>query len=360
MADPSKDGAVEGAPQKAKAMTFGRKRQHRQWLLDGFIARDTVTLVTGDKASGKSTLMTAVAASVLGGPCLPGVHRRTGKGAVCWLTREESYAQDIVPRLLAAGVRSTAKLRVPVSNTDEGSAADWALPRDLGKLRDWLTKNHISLLVLDPLASWCDPPDTVYQPTLCRPMMESLLRLAAECKCTICPIVHLNKDESRSVLNRTLGAGELSNVCRSVVRVFADATDPNTRYLASVATNLGAAPQPIKFSIVSTEHSRRVVWKGSVDTTTEKLAERSGDTIDRTLCRECAEWLKATLTDASDPDLRPMFPATAIKKLAEQNGFSVRTLWRAKGLLGVKSKQQYNGQGDHFRVWVGPAEWPAL
>jgi len=360
MSDVTQDGVSSSGPAKPKAMSFGRTRQQRQWLLDGFIARDTVTLITGDKASGKSTLMTAVAASVMGGPCLPGVRRRASKGNVCWLTREESYGADIIPRLQAAGIKGIQNLRVPVSTTDTGSAADWALPRDLAKLRQWIQSQHIALLILDPLASWCDPPDTVYQPTLCRPLMESLIRLAGECRCTICPIVHLNKDESRSVLNRTLGAGELSNVCRSVVRVFPDTTDPSIRYLASVATNLGATPSPLKWQIVSTEYSRRIEWRGKVETTTEKLAERSGDSIDRTLCRECADWLKATLTDAADPAGRLMIAANAIKKLAEQQGFSVRTLWRAKSLLGVKSKQQYNGSGEHFRVWIGPDEWPAL
>jgi AAA domain len=360
MSDSIPDGAGSAVPQKPKAMTFGAARQRRQWLLDGFIARDTVTLVTGDKASGKSTLMTAIAASVMGGPCLPGNHRRASKGNVCWLTREESYGQDIIPRLRAAGIKGISHLRVPVSTTDKGSAADWGLPRDMDRLRQWIQSQHIALLVLDPLASWCDPPDTVYQPTLCRPLMESLIRLAGECKCTICPIVHLNKDESRSVLNRTLGAGELSNVCRSVVRVFPDATDPRVRYLASVATNLGATPKPLKWRIVSTEHSRRIEWLGTVETTTEQLAERSGDTVDRTLVSECVEWLKATLSDAADSAGRPMYPATAVKKLAEQNGFSVRTLWRAKKILGVKSRQQYNGSGEHFRVWVGPTDWPAV
>lgn len=353
-------GGANVAPQKPQAMTFSKKATRREWLLDGFIPTGTVTLITGDKATGKSTLLTAVAASVMGGPSLPGKGKPGKPGNVCWLTREESYGADVVPRLHASGVKQMQRLRVPVSSTATDSAADWAIPRDMGKLREWIDKQKIRLLILDPLATWCDPPDTVYQPTLCRPMMEALVRLASETGCTITPIVHLNKDESRSLLGRTLGAGELNNVCRSVVRIYSDTTDPSKRYLASVACNIAAAPKPLAWRMTTVGESRRVEWLGEVDTTAEKLAERSGDSIEKTLVRECSEWLTATLTDATDAEARPTVPATAIQKMAVQHGFSVRTLWRAKSLTGVLSIQVYDPEGKHHRVWIGPPVWPSV
>ncbi len=359
MSEKTNPSGAGAAPQKPKAMAFGAKSVKREWLLDGFIPANTVTLITGDKATGKSTLMTAVVASVMGGPELPGQAKRAKGANVCWLTREESYGADIVPRIKAAGIKTPTRLRVPVSQTAPDSAADWSLPRDLHLFRSWILTQKVGLLILDPLASWCDPPDTVYQPTLCRPLMEALVRLAEETHCTICPIVHLNKDESRNLLGRTLGAGELNNVCRSVVRVYSDAADAQTRYLASVACNIAAPPLPIKWRMVSAGDSRRVEWLGTVDTTAEQLAERSGDTVDKTLVRECAEWLRACLSDATDLDARPTVPATAVKKMAEQHSFSTRTLWRAKKILGVQSLQVYNSDGKHIRVWVGPPVWPA-
>lgn len=345
-------------PAKAMKLTGG-KAQTYKWLMPGFLPEGTVTLLTGEKATGKSTILSAVAAAIMGGPPVPGGKKVKGKGgAVCWLTREESYTVDLAPRLTACGAKSLTKLSVPVDPADPNSAAPWLFPRDLPALREWVARNKIRLLVMDPLASWCDPPDAMYQPVLCRPLLEGLMLLARSSGCAIVPIVHVNKDESASLVHRTSGAVDLAAVCRCVLRVMPDTVDPAVRYLTVVASNIAAPANPLKLRIVSEKQSRRIEWMGEVQFTTQQLAERTGDTIDKTLVKECAEWLMWTLTDQTSPSQRCNIQATAIKKMAEQQGFSVRTLWRAKALLGVKSKQIYDDKGNHFRVWFGPAAWP--
>ena len=130
------------APQK------GRKTRVK-WLWTNWLEFATVTIFQGEKGSGKSTWMRAVAADITGGPRLPGMPtKRRVAGHVLWFAGEEDVDERVEPCLEAAG----ADLDLCHLWDDKGEESETLrLPGDADRLIQTITDTGAVMVVIDPL-----------------------------------------------------------------------------------------------------------------------------------------------------------------------------------------------------------------
>ena len=74
-----------------------------KWLAKPFLALGKITVVQGDPASGKTSLMLSVAAHVSKGAVLPFSTSEPIMGNVIYQNAEDGTADTLKPRLLAMG-----------------------------------------------------------------------------------------------------------------------------------------------------------------------------------------------------------------------------------------------------------------
>ena len=135
-------GLVSAPPQK------GRKTRVK-WLWTNWLEFATVTIFQGEKGSGKSTWMRAVAADITGGPRLPGMPaKRRVAGHVLWFAGEEDVDERVEPCLEAAG----ADLDLCHLWDDKGEESETLrLPGDADRLIQTITDTGAVMVVIDPL-----------------------------------------------------------------------------------------------------------------------------------------------------------------------------------------------------------------
>ena len=114
------------------------------WLWPGRLARKKLHLIGGDPGVGKSQFCAFLAARVTAGgawPCGEGV--APGGGGVLWFGSEEDPAEEILPRVLAAGAdRRRIRCLRP----------GWRIVGGIAELdREWALVGGAQLLILDPI-----------------------------------------------------------------------------------------------------------------------------------------------------------------------------------------------------------------
>jgi putative DNA primase/helicase len=119
---------------------------HIDWLWPGRIARKKLHLIGGEPGKGKSQFCAFLAARVTaGGPWPCGAGQAPGGGGVLWFGSEEDPAEEIRPRVEAAGadVRRIRVLR-----------PGWRIVGGMDELdREASMLGNVGLLVLDPINS---------------------------------------------------------------------------------------------------------------------------------------------------------------------------------------------------------------
>ena len=212
-------GAVEPAPVR--------------WLWPGYIPLGKLTVLDGDPALGKSTLLLDLAARVSTGAPMPdgspGLH-----ASVCLLSAEDALADTIRPRLAAAGADLA---RVHALTAVHGPAGQGSrppvIPRDLPLLRRTLQETHSRLLLIDPLMAYLGRGVDSSRDQDVRRCLHLLSDVAHEAPCAMLLLRHLSKASIRRALYR--GGGSIG--VRSVRSVRTGFTNGEWHWLLPGAPN---------------------------------------------------------------------------------------------------------------------------
>jgi len=116
-----------------------------EWIIEGFMARGSLTIVGGNSKAGKTVLATNVAMAVATGTPFLGMPTTTN--AVLWLAYEESEAER------------GAVLKMYDSQPDNLYVTHEKLyldsPEAMEKIRYWIRKTGAGLVIIDPLYGAC-------------------------------------------------------------------------------------------------------------------------------------------------------------------------------------------------------------
>ena len=235
------DGVVSGATMKVERIA---------WLWPGMIVKGALNLIDGQKGTGKSSILAAMAATVCGGKCLPESKLKLKKSSCLWFGSEESFTAAVLPRWKANG--GDVKNLYTVMNTPTMGMNPLTLPASEGRLRGIVEEKNVSVIVLDPYSSLSSPMADLRNEQQCRDYLQSLARVCAELGVTALLARHFRKGRSGGFLetrarqhrrNRTYAARWLRVGPRTrITRRCAG----SRRWRATTARRKAASPTPSK------------------------------------------------------------------------------------------------------------------
>jgi len=318
-------------------------------LWAGRVNLGTVTLIEGRKGLGKSTLATAIAASICGGPALPGQTRRI-KGRVCWAGGEEDLARAVRPRLVAAGAKLQS-VWYPQMAGVPGRAMPLDLPGQGPRLQKWCEQYEPRLIVLDPLSSHCQAGWSLNDEQQARTIMESLGATAAACSIAVIAIRHCRKSTIGPVGDQGIGSVAIAAAARSVLRVDPHPDQKGFQVLSQVFSSFGPVSRSLVYQISPHKGGVRIKWQGESDLEADQLAEVAGDQGERD---ERAD-ARAVLISSIGSEWTQ---AATVMAEARAAGIGERRLRSAKAELRIPSRR-ISVAGQSWWEWGPPVEgWP--
>lgn len=301
-----------------------------EFLVNPLIPRGALTMLDGHPGQGKSMITTHLAAAVTTGGRFADRYV-VPKGRVLFMAPEDDADRVLRPRLEAQGA-NLKKIRFMVHphRLDEYG-------RSL--LRKELIDHPPQLVVIDPLPPFMAEDTNTYKATEVRGFMQPLALLAREMDIAILLVRHLRKGGSAFAIEAGQGSMDFIAAVRSGLIVFPHRLDPNTKVLAHPKANWSAPGKSLTFEVQARAGQAvpAIKWLAELDETADQLMQAEEKRKAEDLAAEVIAELLAT---------GPMKAGDAIERL-KRDGFSERTIDRAKVLAGVKADR---GPGAQWRL----------
>jgi AAA domain/Bifunctional DNA primase/polymerase, N-terminal len=333
------------------------------WLWPGYLPSGAVTLLVGDPGKGKTLSALDIAARVsTGKPWPDGVPNTVEPSDVLILSAEDSSAYTIRPRLQAAGADVD---RVYVRSNESGAAlTGLSLTNDLSWLEAALDRTAARLIIVDPLSAYMPGIDT-FRDNDVRSALAPFVALAERRDVVVIAIIHMNKNNERSALQRVLGSTAFSALARAVYVVVpdpdalapgVDPKDQNRRFFLSLKMNVAKQPRGLAFRVAGVETetperlripTARAEWEsGTVDAQADDVLRQLNKPA-KVNAKEIEAELREMLKDG---------PVLA-KDIGEHFGKNERTLRRYRERIGSEYMRDPADVVNGPYYWL-PRDWP--
>jgi putative DNA primase/helicase len=307
-----------------------------RWLWDRRIPLGKLTIFAGDPGKGKSLVTLHIAASLSRGATFPD-GARCGVGDTIFLSAEDDAADTIRPRLDASGadVRRIHRVKAVRVTLGDGSMGEscFSMDRDLERLEDAITKIPTTrLLVIDPVSAYMGKIDT-HRDAETRRVLAPLVEFASRRGVAVIGVMHLKKGETSALL-RVSGSIAFVAAARVVWGFGEDPDTPETRVMVAVKNNLAPLGNGLAYRIEADTETPRIVWQpGNVTLDANAvLSVERGEHYERgARITEAEKWIMEQIERGRET------PVTQLLDAAKKDGFSWRTIERAKKQCGVRS-----------------------
>jgi hypothetical protein len=211
------------------------------WLWPQRIVGNGLTIVTGPVNNTKSLFTIDMAARVSLGAAWPDGTGHAPAGSVILFGAEDDVGSVVRPRLEAAGA-DIARVLVCQGQTagQNEDAAAVVLEHNIDLLRAALeSKPDCRLIVFDPLPDYVAADEN--NSAEVRAALMPLARLAQEKNVTVVAVLHQNKKNDLTAVQRIGGSGAFAQIARTVIAIGDhpedEATDSDRRRVMIVAKN---------------------------------------------------------------------------------------------------------------------------
>lgn len=227
------EAAIEQQQEETRSVVARRASSYTmrrtEWLWTDRIPMGEVTLIAGRGGTGKSTMLSRLAADMTRGT-LPGEYQGIPR-AVLYVVNEDSIEATVNPRMTAAG----ADLDLIYYLAVEGSSL--TLPRDCERIEKRARDVDAACIMLDPLSANLGAKKNDQDQM--RTDMQAIRAMCERAMISCIGLAHTKKAMTNNLMDAILGSTELGNVCRSAMGVMADETQPGTFILSQEKSNLG-------------------------------------------------------------------------------------------------------------------------
>lgn len=301
-----------------------------QFIWKPYILRGDVTIIAAAGGTGKSFAVCGIIAALSNGrfPIEPDCpFDETPPLRTLFITSED-HDFVIKDRLQKAGadldrviiVNPEKSIKLHLANIDrQPDTTDLeTLIQDAG---------NPDLVIFDPLHAFLNGVKMTEQSTV-RPFMQALANVAKKYNCGIIDVAHVSKRTAGMNANDAiLGATDIVNASRSVLRVISDetGTNPNRRVIVHTKSNYAAAGDSIAFEI---DEDGRLTWAGKSSVTKDDLetAARNNKSVSEYLANVTAGRRAAAY-------VADQLETLALKQTQKRQFYSFETL-RTMGIGG--------------------------
>lgn len=316
--------------------------EEASYLIEPYLPRGMLSILGGVSGAGKTSLALDIAAAVSRGARLP-FDEGEGElqpGRVFYLTAENDANKVLRPRL--------ERLGADLDRVFLQKGASFSMREPL--LWDLCRSYRPDLLVFDPIQSFLGPGVQMNRAEQVRPIMDDLISLAKELDMAVLLISHMSKPGPgvSSALDRLLGSSDFRNSARSILIAGADPENPGTRVFAHAKNSLGQAGASQRYRI---EAGGRVAYDGPCTLSADRIicAVEAGGSRTRSAptLEQAVRALDQLVGFVGWVEVHRAY------KLCEEQGFSEKTLRKAKEQLGLKNLMFGRGAGRKF-YWFRP------
>lgn len=310
-----------------------------EWLWPDRIPAAMLSLLVGVEGTGKTFAALDMAARITTGRLWPDgeIAGNAPIGNVIFLTSEDHLAYTIKPRLEAMGA-DMGRIAVLKEITTPNGNMPPDITRHQAEIETAIQQaGRVRLIIVDPLTAFLGAVDQ-HKNGEVRAALSGFNTLAERYGCAILGISHLTKDASKAAIHRTLGSVAFTAAARAVWLVGEDRQNKARRLFVSVKMNLGPKAKSLAFTI----QGMAVRWEqGLFDYDADEILAVDGQR-GSPMRNRARDWLEIILADGP-------VKASKVLSMGEKEGFSKRTLDRAKAELGVESEKSGLGINGEWR-----------
>lgn len=330
--------------------------KHVEYLWPGYLARGAVHVVAGHSGEGKSTLMSALAASFTTGGRLPDGTRAPVTNVLIY-SGEEGIADTLLPRLRGMGA-DMARIKIPKARYDAaGNLTPFDPATDMRLLKLAVAEHQVGLVILDPVMAVMQS-GTGNDARDVRQSLRPVQELAESTNASIVGVTHFGKTtKDRTLEARILGSQAWAAVARSCLVVIRE-SNSERRVLLRAKTNIARRDGGVVFHLAplsfdwngETFETMGVQWGKQLVGAPEMIAEaiESDPAKD-----ERAEAMRAFVRDLFDG--RDEVPSAEMEAQAKACGLSYRGVQNiARDEMGVLMRRAANDPAAPWAWRVPP------
>jgi len=316
------------------------------WLWEDYMAKGTITLITGEPELGKSQITLNIAAIVTTGGTWPDNRKKQCKvGNVILISAEDSLEHTIRTRLEANSANMDKIYHLDgIGDYNSGNKL-FNLKSNLNELETMINDiKGVSMIVIDPLSAFIAGVDS-YKNTDVRSMLAPLSKLAEKYDIAIVGVEHPPKSSNGKAINQVGGSKAFIAAARSAYLVSKDPQDEKRSLFLRIKNNLTSHSVGISFRleevILPTGEISKVVWGDEpVKITADEVLAYYNQTEFQHNKESRKKWLQEELADGPKN-------AAEVEKKALTQGMTQKQLRTAKEYAGVSSdKTDFDGGWD--------------
>jgi putative DNA primase/helicase len=324
-----------------------------RWLWNGWLAKGKLHIFAGMAGTGKTTIAIALAATITTGGRFPDGSRCPVGSVLIW-SGEDSPADTLVPRLMAAGA-DLSKVHFVGETTANYELRSFDPATDMQPLMIKAASiTDLALLIIDPIVNAVAGDS--HKNGEVRRALQPVVEFGEKLNCAVLGITHFSKGgQGKDPLERVTGSlafGALARIVLATAKIVDG--DKTKRIVCRAKSNIGIDTGGFEYDLQEKEvdagiFSSYVLWGEAVEgSAIELLAEpdnretgENGSALD-----EAIEFLQDLLADGE-------LSQKQIEIDAKGAGLSMATIKRAKKCLNIRSKKSLLDKGWY---WLLPSK----
>jgi putative DNA primase/helicase len=322
-----------------------------RWLWNGWLARGKLHIFAGMAGTGKTTIAIALASTITTGGKFPDGSPCPIGSVLIW-SGEDSPADTLVPRLMAAGA-DLSKVHFVGDTTANFEKRSFDPATDMQPLMFQAASiTNLALLIIDPIVNAVAGDS--HKNGEVRRALQPVVEFGEKLNCAVLGITHFSKGgQGKDPLERVTGSLAFGALARIVLATAKIVDGENSkRIVCRAKSNIGIDTGGFEYDLHEKEVANGIfqsyaLWGDAVDgSALQLLAEpdsrESGENGNSAL-EDAKDFLQALLADGE-------LSQKQIKIDANGAGHSWRTVERAKKELNIRSNKSLLDKGWYWKL----------